>query len=203
MMKRNSAIALSLVLLAGCVTETPPAPAVTAFAPVAACTETPALAAAASLTPEEPAGRMERIVDLTAEAQCLRQASGGQVPYAIFALPTQGKVASISAGAILEENRIVPPVVSTLAADGRVLRTFAADDFHQRGRGVSVLFAPRAGETFVLVTPEPTRVGGAHMLVAGDPNGATVPSHLRPSMSRAYSFAGQVFARVYFSDPDL
>ena len=210
-MKRSvSTIAFSLAILSACASADPPPPAVTSFAPAAVCSDAPSLAAAASLTPENPAGRMEMIVDIGAEAPCLRHASGANAPYAIFALPTEGKVASISAGALLEEHRLFAPSVSTLGADGRVLRTFAADAFSQRGRTIAVLFAPRAGETYLLIAAEPSKVGSAHPLVAVDPASVATPVHLKQveqivafkaNLSRPYSYAGQVFARVYFADP--
>lgn len=209
-MNRTSASVLSLIVLAGCVTYEPPPPAVTSFAPAVACTDAPSVSGAASLTPENPAGRMEHVIDVGVQAPCLRLASGAQAPYAVFALPTAGKVASISAGAIFEELRVFAPVVSTLGADGRTVRTFTADDFHRRGQTLAVLFSPRAEEKFLVVSGEPAKVGGAHSLIAVDPAGVSVPGHIKSpeqvaafkaNLSRPYSYAGQVFARAYFADP--
>jgi hypothetical protein len=182
------------------------------FAPTVACTDAPSLAGAASLTPEEPAGVMEQIVEVGAEAPCLRQASGSPIPYAVFALPTQGKVASVTAGANFEPYRLFAPTVSTLGADGRTVRTFSADDFDHRGRSLAVLFAPRPDEKFLLIVAEPGKIGGGYPLVAVDPASVAVPSTLtapeqiaafKANLSRPYSYAGQVFARAYFADPDL
>jgi hypothetical protein len=208
-------IALSTLLALGaCATavEPPPPPpaAIVSFAPASACTSAPAVAAAVSLTPEEPTGRLEKIVALDAAAPCLSPAGGGAAPYAVFALPTAGKVASISAGAVLEARRMVAPAVYTAGADGSLIRSFEAGDLRHRGRTYAVVFTPKADEKFVVVAAEPASMGKAFSLLSVDPATAAVPKAItdpariaeyRAGYTRPYSYEGEVFARVYFADP--
>lgn len=209
-MKRITAIAGSLALFAACATATPPPPAVTSFS-AAVCTDGPSIAGATSLTPEEPTGQIQHTLEVGAEAPCMRDSSGASTPYAVFALPTTGKPASVVAGGVIETLRLFAPSVSTLGADGKVVRTFKDSDFRQRGHALAVLFTPRAEEKYILIAAAPARIGGAHSLVTVDPATAKPPPYVktpeevaafRSSLARPFSYAGQVFARVYFADPD-
>lgn len=209
-MKHIVILAGSLVLISACVTETPASPAVTSFSTAVACTDVPSIASAISLTPEEPTGQIEHTMYLGAEASCLRDSTGASMPYALFALPTTGKPASVVTGGVIEALRVFAPAISTLGADGKVIRTFKDADFRQRGNAVAVLFTPRAEEKYVLIAAAPARIGGAHSLVTVDPATAKPPPYVkteaevaafRASLARPFSYAGDVFARVYFADP--
>ena len=208
-MKHIAALAGSLLLISACETATPPAPAVTTFTS-AICTAAPSVAGAASLTSEEPASEIQHSLEIGAESPCMRDSSGASTPYAVFALPTTGKPASVMAGGVIETLRLFAVSVSTLGADGKVVRTFKDGDFRQRGHSLAVLFTPRAEEKYVVIAAAPSRIGGAHSLVTIDPATAKAPAYaktpediaaFRTSLARPYSYAGQVFTRVYFADP--
>lgn len=210
-MKNVLALGASFALLAGCVTSVPAAPAVTSFSPTAACSAEASVTNAASLTPEKPRGHTEQMATLGPAMPCLQMASGASAPYAVFSLPASGKVASISAGSMLEDARVIAPTVFTLSADNRVIRTFSERDLRHRDRTVGVLFVPRAEEKFVVVAAEPAKVGGAFSFIAGDPAAIKVPATLttpeqiaqfRSTFARPYSYEGQVYARAYFADPE-
>lgn len=210
-MKRVFATFSGLVLLAGCESGPPKLPAVTTFAPTSTCSNTPSIATAVSMTPEKPSARLEVILPVSAKSACMQTAAGASTPYAVFALPTTGRVASVSAGAVMEFERVLAPAVFTLDAGNRVVRTFGEKDLQHRGRTVAVLFVPKAEEKFVVVAADAGKVGGAYSLVSVDPVSAGSPPALkkpeeiaayRQEMVKPYSFEGQVFARAYFADPD-
>ncbi|HOY78384.1 MAG TPA: hypothetical protein PLN33_11295 [Hyphomonadaceae bacterium] len=209
-MKHAFALGASLCLFAGCVTSVPAPAAVTSFEPQTACSAQVSLVNVATLTPEKPSGHMEQLASLGPAGPCAQTASGASVPYAVFSLPTSGKVASISAGAMLEEARLIAPTVFTLSADGRVIRTFSDRELRHRDRTLGVLFIPRTEEKFVAVAVEPGKIGGAFSFVAVDPTtvqtpaGLTTPEQIaqfKASLARPYSYEGQVYARAYFADP--
>jgi hypothetical protein len=165
-----------------------------------------------SLTPEDPAASVAKIVKIDATTPCLKDGSGAQKPYAVFALPTAGEVASVNAGAVIESSRLFAPAVFTLGADNSIRRTFGQEALTRRGRTLSVLFRPVADERYVVIATDPAVVGQRMPLVSVDPASAEVPAHLtgkggvdadtyRGGLSVPYSYEGQVFARVYFADP--
>lgn len=197
---------LAGLVTAACATTAPPPPpdAVLQFTPAAPCAAISA-ANAVSLTPERPVGLILRTAAVGAPTSaCYGAASGGATPYAMFALP-DGAVASVNAGAMIEARRVLGPQVATLDAGLNIVRTFAASDFHQRGRTYSVLFRPRGEEKYVLVSADAALVGGRLSFVSGDPATAQLAPHLneayRADLSAPFSLEGSAFARVYFDAP--
>lgn len=209
-MMRNLMTMGVALLLAGCVTAPPALPPVLQASAVGACTAAASTAGAVDLTPKAAAGTSEKIVTVSASSACLAGETAKQ-GYAVFALPTTGLVASLSAGAIIEPKRVLAPSVATLSGDGRVVRTFAKDDLQHRGRTVSVLFKPKPEERFVIVAADAASVGGQFKLVTVDPAGADAQAHKAKheaglkiatvTAGAPYSFEGEAFARVYFADP--
>lgn len=210
-MKTPALAILLFASLAGCASAPPPPEPVLTFAAQTACAPSLSVATPADLTPKAPTGAYQVTAPVAAGSACLA-AANSQQPYVVFALPTAGKVASVSAGAVIEARRVLPPTVMTLGADGRVMRTFPRADMMQRGRTLSVLFAPQEGERFVAVVVDPSAIGERLSFVSVDPAAAEVPAHLagprmsadayRSGLAAPYSYEGQAFARVYFFDPN-
>jgi hypothetical protein len=181
---------LVLACLAGRAAAAPPGPVLT-FRSETFCVPEMTVSEPVVLAAEKPAGVIVKVVDVDAMAACLADA-GGVRPYALFELPADGRIASVNAGAVIEQKRLLAPRVVTLDADRRVVRAFAPDALMRRGQTLSVLFRPQAQERFVAVLADPGLVGKrlALTLDAG-----------REDLSTPYSYEGQAFARVYVADP--
>ena len=208
--KRLVSSALLCGTLAACVTAAPLPEPVLAYAGQTSCSSAMSTALAADLTPKSPAGVSVKTAPVTAVTPCVTGAGAGQA-YVVFALPSQGLVASVNAGAVIEAKRVLAPAVMTLDASGAVKRTFAGDDLARRGRTLSALFTPQPDERFVAVAVDPAAIGGRLSFVSVDPDAAPTPEHLTPRLTpevyraglgAAYSYEGEAFARVYFSDPN-
>jgi hypothetical protein len=193
-------------LLAGCATKPPP-PAVTAFAR-ASCVAAPDLAAAVGLTPEKEKAVHTVTTPVNAETPCLRL-PGGPRPYVVYALPADTHDKSLIIGGLLEAVRIVPPDVTLLDREGRVVRSFQASDYYFRGPVYSVQFTPRAGEAYALVTVDTNRVGQRYDSIAIGTSTtstyvagvtATWMSGVDTAQSRTFSYEGSIQATVFDSE---
>lgn len=202
-MKQVVASAIGSALIAGCAT-TPPPPAVTTYT-AQNCTSAPDLGTAVSLTPE----RRKRVFRvgtlLDASTPCLRS---GQVPtpYVVYALPPAIEGTMIEVGAELEGARIFSPSISILDEAGRPVRSFDPSHYLYRGVMFSVQFLPQPGERFILMTADPTRIGGNYDAVAISTSTTTIAtpyavaswtSGVDRSVSRTFSYDGAVAAIVY------
>jgi hypothetical protein len=196
-------------LLAACATPAPPPPAL-AFAGQG-CAAAPDLSKAVSLTPEKP--KAEFVVGRTidASADCLRGPQGAR-PYVVFALPADPTGKTVTAGGLLEGARIFSPDVALLDEAGQATRTFRPADFYYRGAVFSVQFQPKAGERYLLVSAEPSRVGQRYDAIAiGTQTNSvyaagamiTWTRGLDTKTSRTFSYAGQVQVTVDTAKPPV
>ena len=197
-----AAAALGGVLLAGCATTSPPKAALS-FAGQG-CAPAPDLSQAVSLTPQKPKAEFVVARAVGADAACLGGAGGGR-PYVVFALPTDPADKTVTAGATLEPTRIFSPDVALLDEAGRTTRTFRPADYYYRGPVFSVQFQPKAGERYLLVAADPSRVGQRYDAIAiGTATSSTYAAGvvitwtrgLDNKTSRTFSYEGQVQVTV-------
>lgn len=195
-MKKHTLIAASTMgLLAACVTAPPPPePAVLELAVSETCTSDFVAAGAIDMTPQAPEGQTIRKLALNGETTCLRHETG-QTPYALFKLPAASNIASINAGSVFEQARILGATVHLLDGELQPTRSFKANDMLHRGLSLSVLVRPKTEEKYVAVVSDPT--------LSGDRFNRSRPNNEdgEASDSIAYSLLGTAFVRVYYSDP--
>lgn len=195
-------------LASACATYTPAAPVLNYARQD--CASAPALTGAISLTPEKE--RVSHVVatPVTAQTACVSTAAGAS-PYVVYALPADFGDKTLTVGGVLDVTRIFSPNVSILNAQGQVTRTFAAEDYMYRGPVYSVQFRPREGETYVLVTANPQRVGSQYNSInIGTTTTGTVAAGAYVSwtsgsdaaQARTFSFEGPVQVTVYDTDTD-
>jgi hypothetical protein len=205
--RHRTLVALAVAgLVASCATPKPPPP-VTTFGR-ANCVAAPALAAAVALTPEKEKAVYAITTPVKADTPCLSRPSGPS-PYVLYALPADIHDKTLMIGGVLEGARIVAPEVTLLDRQGGVVRTFQASDYYFRGPVYSVLFTPRAGEAYALVTVDPSRVGQRYDSIAIGTStnstyvaGATVSwtSGTDSAQSRTFSYEGSIQATVLDGD---
>jgi hypothetical protein len=195
-------------LLSACATTVaiPPASATLEYAGVA-CSRSPDLSTAISLTPDKE--RAVFSVNAPTGSGCLTRADGGTTPYLTFALPADHADKTVIVGSILEPLRILSPSVAILDRNGAVTRTFNAEDYMYRGSVFSVQFRPRETEGYVLVTADPVRVGQRYDSIVVGVNTTTVytgygtsqwRSGTEMAQSRMFSWEGLVQVSVADSD---
>lgn len=158
MLKALAPASLALAgALAGCATASAPPPAAVTFARTD-CADKPDLSKAVSLTPPKEKAAFTVTSPLAAEAACQRLPQGAR-PYVLYALPADIADKTITAGAVVEQARILSPEVLLLDRQGAVVRTFTAANYFFRGAVYSVQFRPREGEAYVMVRADPERIG--------------------------------------------
>ncbi len=157
-------LGLALIAQGGCASVVPPAPAVVTLA-ARGCAAEADLAAAAGLVPETERAVYVVTTPIGSATPCLRR-DGVDTSYVLHALPSDSEDKTITVGGYLEPLRILSPAVALLDAEGKETRRFRAEDFLYRGPNYSVLFRPRDGERYLLVTVDPSRVGQAYDSIA-------------------------------------
>ena len=206
-MKRLLSATCLLLATSGCATVIAPMPPVLEFAGSDCGTEID-LSRAVSLTPEKETNGFVVLAEVGAGSPCHR--SGGRAaPYALFSLPADHDDKTIAVGGSLEPLRIFSPEVSVLDAGGREVRTLPAADFFYRGPVYSVQFRPRAGESFLLVKADPSRVGQRYdainvgtsttMIYTGF-GASNITTGVEANSSRVFSYHGDVQVIVYDTD---
>jgi len=187
--------------LAACTTPEPPAP-VLRYSGIG-CHAAPDLATAIPLPAAKRTGESVRTpVDGTTPCLALSSATS---PYLVFAMP-QPTHRLVEVGGAIEAVRVFPPNVTTLDANGAVLRTFAPTQYQNRGDRYSVQFIPQEGERYILVTVDQSLVGTSYDAVA---TGTTTTyfgsgswtSGIDRTVSRSRSYHGAVVATVYDTSP--
>jgi hypothetical protein len=112
---------------------------------------------------------------------------------------------------VLEPLRIQSPAVALLDREGRVTRTFSAEDYMYRGSVYSVQFRPRETEAYVLVTTDPARVGQRYDSIVVGVMTTTVStgygtsqwrSGTEQAQSRVFSWEGTIQVSVADSDTE-
>lgn len=202
--------------LAGCATMPPPPPAILAFAGEN-CATTPDMAQALSLTPEKERALYTVTTQVGSATPCVRR-DGRDTAYLIYAIPADAGDKTLTVGGYLEPLRIFSPRVEVLDGHGETSRSFRADEFMYRGPNYSVLFRPRPGERYVLVTVEDVRVGQKYdsivigvntsttatpvtsALAAGLIGSGNMSSGTDVGLSRTFSYEGAAQVIVHDSD---
>lgn len=201
--------ALVCVTAAACVTT--PAPLAVLQYQRQDCTTTPDLTLAQSLTPERERSAITSATQVTATTPCIATAEGATTPYVVYALPADLDDKTITIGASLEAARVFAPHVALLDAQGVVTRTFERDQYMYRGVVYSVLFRPRAGESYALVTAEPALVGQRYdsINLATATSGAMAgpvyvswTTGIDDTQTRVFSYEGTVSVTVHDADTE-
>jgi hypothetical protein len=145
------------------------------------------------------------------DSRCVRLATGGTSPYALFEVPSniQGQV--IYAGSMIDSNSMFAANVSLLGADGNVMRQFTPKDFNRVGTRHAVQFSPRANEAYVLIKADPNLLGqkretletGVSQQTISVAYGGLVSSGTnlvghQKAFDRSFSYDGEVGIRVVF-----
>ncbi|QTC91638.1 hypothetical protein [Brevundimonas goettingensis] len=201
---------------AGCATMPPPPPATLAFGG-ANCAATPDLTQALSLTPDKERSLWTVTTQVGSATPCVRR-DGRESSYLVYAIPEDAGDKTLTVGGYLEPLRIFSPRVEVLDGHGETSRSFRPDEFMYRGPNYSVLFRPRPGERYVLVTTEDARVGQKYdsivigvtttstgavagsALAAGLVGGGTVSSGTDVGLSRTFSYEGAAQVIVHDND---
>ena len=215
-MRRLSVLVVAAAALAGCATMPPPPPAVLTFAGKG-CTAIPDLTQALSLTPEKERAIHIVTTQVGSATPCLHR-DARDTAYLLYDIPTDYEDKTLTVGGYLEPLRILSPQVAVLDGRGETSRSFRADEFMYRGINYSVVLKPRAGERFILVTIDPSRVGqsydsiviGVNTSATGAPVASALAAGLVGSgqittgsdvgMSRTFSYEGAVQIAVNDSD---
>jgi len=210
------AAAAATAAVAGCTTMPPPPAAILTFAG-GSCAATPDLSRAMSLTPEKERALYTVTTQVGSATPCVRR-DGRDSFYLVYAIPADAEDKTLTVGGYLEPLRIFSPRVAVLDARGEISRSFRSDEFMYRGPNYSVLFRPRPGERYVLVTTDETRVGQTYdsivigvtttssgavagsALAAGLVGGGTVSSGTDIGLSRTFSYEGAAQVIVHDSD---
>lgn len=201
--------ALAGALSAACATPAPPVATLTYSRQN--CAAQPNLAAAQSLTPERERASHTINTPIDALTPCLTTAEGAASPYVVYELPADIDDKTFAVGAPLEIGRIFAPRVDILDAQGALVRTFARDQYMYRSNAYSVVFRPREGERYVLVTADPQLIGQRYDSIniststAGTVAGGVYVSWTSgtdTSQSRAFSYEGAVSVTISDSDAD-
>ena len=202
-------VALAGAITAACATTPPPAATLTYAGQN--CAAQPNLAAAQSLTPERERASHAVNTPINTLSPCLTTAEGAASPYVVYALPADTDDKTFAVGAPLEIARIFAPRVEVLDAQGVVVRSFARDQYMYRGNAYSVVFRPRAGERYVMVTADPQLVGQRYDSIniststTGTAAGGVYvswTSGVDAAQSRAFSYEGAVSVTISDSDTD-
>jgi hypothetical protein len=209
MTPRAFALAVAVASLAACATAPPPGAVLEHVA--SNCAAAPSVANAASLVPERERQAHAVRTPVTPQTPCIVGADGRTAPYAVYAVPADFEDKTLTVGASLEASRIFAPQVSTLDAQGAVVRTFTRADYLYRGAVYGVQFRPRAGEAYVLVAADPALVGERYdsiMIGTSTTTTATTvgaiswTSGVDGELSRTFSYEGTIQVSVYDSDTE-
>lgn len=202
--------------LAGCTTMPPPPVATLTFAGTS-CAAALDLSQALSLTPEKERALYTVTTQIGSATPCVLR-DGQATAYLLYAIPADAGDKTLTVGGYLEPLRIFSPRVAVLDGQGETSRSFRSDEFMYRGPNYSVLFRPRPGERYVLVTTDDTRVGQTYdsivigvtttstgavagsALAAGLVGGGTVSSGTDIGLSRTFSYEGAAQVIVHDSD---
>jgi hypothetical protein len=195
--------------LAACATAAPPPPAITTFL-ADNCPTSPDLSLAVDMTPEKE--RRVWPVDgaLAEDSPCIDW-EGANGPYMVYQLPTDGIDSVIEVGTLLEGARLVSPNFVILDESGNQTRTFTPEQYQFRSSIYSVQFVPQEGESYVLVTTNPVRIGKSYdALVTGTVTNSYYTGYgvfvwtsgLDYATSRGFSYTGAIRANVYRNDDD-
>ena len=202
--------------VAGCTTMPPPPAAILTFAG-ASCAATPDLSQALSLTPEKERALYSVTTQVGSATPCVHR-DGRDSFYLVYAIPEDAGDKTLTVGGYLEPLRIFSPRVEVLDGHGETSRSFRPEEFMYRGPNYSVLFRPRSGERYVLVTTEDSRVGQKYdsivigvtttstgavagsALAAGLVGGGTMYSGSDVGLSRTFSWEGAAQVIVHDSD---
>ena len=207
-MKRIFALALAPALLAGCVTVPPATPPTLNYAGHN-CETAPNLVLAASLVPEEPEAHYMVSTPVDDLTSCLRDGAL-PTPYVLYEIPST-EVRMIEVGSVLEYMRIFSPHVVLLDQEGNRVRSFTPDQYLFRGGFFSVQFRPQAGERFILVTADPSRIGQSYDAIAISTSTTTIwtgygaanwTSGHDQSVKRTFSYQGAVMAVVHSAESE-
>ena len=203
-------------VLASCATPPPPPSAILAFAG-SHCDAAPDLTQAQSLTPEKERALYTVTTQVGSATPCIRR-DGRETAYVVYAIPADAEDKTLTVGGYLEPLRIFSPRVEVLDGHGETSRSFRSDEFMYRGPNYSVLFRPRPGERYVLVTTEESRVGQKYdsivigttttttatpmpsALAAGLIGGGNMVSGTDVGLSRTFSWEGAAQVIVHDSD---
>ncbi len=181
--------ALAITLVAACETQKPLPVATLAYSPTQICTPTPDLSEPIPLTSETPTGQIIAQTIVNQETKCLSSDDGPDTPYKLFAIPQATNTASINAGTMLD-HIVVPVTVSTLDANGEVVRSYSMNDMVRRGSTQSVLLRPVDEEAYILIQVDPSLIGDAYQIALNSTD-----------FTSDYSYFGKTYAKVYFADP--
>lgn len=156
-------LAISALMLPGCVTMAIIPPAVTSYSG-AGCASAPDLAQAINLVPDRERA-VHSINAIVGSATPCLEGPQGPGPYVVFAIHPDRADKTLIVGGALEARRILAASVRTLDAYGQTVRTFAPSEFFFRGGTYSVQFRPRETEAYVLVTTDPQLVGNVYSAI--------------------------------------
>jgi len=150
------------------------------------------------------------------DSRCIRLASGGTSPYALFEVPSNIKGQVIYAGSMIDSNSMFAANVSLLGADGSVMRQFTPKDFNRVGTRHAVQFSPKANEAYVLIKADPNLLGqkretmetGVSQQTVSVAYGGLVSSGTnlvgsQKAFDRSFSYDGEVGIRVVFPKQDV
>jgi len=117
------------------------------------------------------------------DSRCIRLASGGTSPYALFEVPSNIKGQVIYAGSMIDSNSMFAANVSLLGADGSVMRQFTPKDFNRVGTRHAVQFSPKANEAYVLIKADPNLLGQKRETM--DKNSKWTFSEKQPNLAKS------------------
>lgn len=164
---------------------TTPAVVADAVAGDASCTARAAIASAVDLATVRKTNTRSRIDRVGATSPCLAVAGGASQRYVVYRLPTE-KMETVMAGSVLDPLGTLASTVSTLSADGAVIRSFPREMNLPRGRTLGVTFTPRADEAFVMVAVDTPAVGAQYRRTTVDPATAEFPAHVTTEGAASY-----------------
>jgi len=149
-------------------------------------------------------------------SSCMRLASGGMSPYAIFQVPTDITGQVIYAGSKIDANSMFAADISLLDQHGEVLRKFDADDFKRIGSRHAVQFTPKQDEAYVLIKADTDLMGKATNTMETSVTeqtltvayGAIASSGTnlvgtQKEYNRRFSYDGEVGIRIVFPEQDV
>ncbi len=177
--------------------------ATTPLAPVLAspsgCSSSLDLSDAISLTPEKPKKRFNVEVPIGAGSKCIRSADGSNDYYELFEIPEKTDKKTFTIGSVVEPLRIFPAKVSTLDADGNIMRTIDDSDMHFRSLLYSGQLRARDNEAYILVRSDSSKVGEAYESISTSFSPAsnyTFSKGADIASTRKYSYEGDLMINV-------
>jgi len=162
------------------------------------CASSLDLGGAISLTPEKPKKRFEVEQSIVSGSDCIQSADGNDY-YAVFELPEDTNKKIFTIGSVVEYLRVFPAKISTLDADGNMLRTIDDSDMHFRGLLYSTQIRARENEAYILVKSDSSKVGEIYdSIVTGftPASNYTFSSGTDTSIRRKFSYEGDLMVVV-------